>query len=77
MNQPTESKTILDWFEEARTAGHQWADAAIENAWAAGTAEITGRPALRSALCAAFIWEKTTQGHEFWYNVYDTLRRNP
>ena len=72
MNQPTE-KTILAWFEEARSAGHEWADAAIENAWAAGTAETTGG----AALCTAFIWEKTTQGDEFWRNVYDTLRKNP
>jgi hypothetical protein len=69
-------KTNLDWFEEARAAGHEWADAAVFNCREQGLLEeLEG--SLREALFGAFFWDETTQGHRFWSNVHDTLRRNP
>lgn len=74
MNQ--QPKTILDWFEEARDAGHEWADAAIENAWQAGTAECVD-VSLPEALIGAFNFKETTQGFTFWAAVVHNLPKNP
>ncbi len=77
MNQP-QAKTILAWFEEAREAGHEWADAAIENAWAANSAKFSGKKQnLAHVLESAFVWDETTQGFKFWDAVHNSLRRNP
>lgn len=70
MNQPT--KTILAWFEEARTAGHEWADAAIENCHEAGLADAHAKH-LAIALSTAFVWARTTQGFEFWREIHADL----
>lgn len=70
------SKTILAWFEEARSAGHEWADAAIENCHQFRTAELADI-SLPKALLRAFDWEETAQGVDFWAAVHDSLLQNP
>ena len=70
------TKTILDWFEEARSAGHEWADAAIENCHQFGTADMVDI-SLAEALLGAFDWAETPQGVNFWHAVRDSLLQNP
>lgn len=75
MSQP-QPKTILAWFEEARAAGHEWADAAIENCHQFGTA-YDYAPTLLWAVDTAFAWAETKQGFEMWNTIGNSLRQNP
>ena len=66
-----EKKTILQWFEQAKAEGLEWADAAIKN-----TKKNKGeRPSesMREAVLSAFIWEITPEGHEFWSEIESNL----
>ena len=71
-----QTKPILEWFEEARAAGHEWADAAIENAHQAGCANARAKNAA-IALSNAFVWRRTVQGHDFWEKIYESLGSKP
>jgi len=71
-----QSKTILEWFEEARAAGHEWADAAIEYCHQFRTTDKEAK-SLSVALYDGFAWNKTAQGVCFWAYVLDPLPKNP
>jgi len=65
------TKTILEWLEQAKADGYEWADEAIENAITelSGLEEIS----LSEALAGAFEWESSKQGHEYWEKIYVNL----
>lgn len=75
MSQP---KTALEWFEEARAAGHEWADAAIENLLNSDYASPhIPQESAAEALGKAFLWTDTEEGWHFWDKVHDSLLENP
>jgi hypothetical protein len=65
-------KTVKDWLLQAKADGYTWADAAIGNA----EAENFGRDldktvkSMSEALDYAFIFARTPQGFNFWWNIY-------
>jgi glycine betaine/choline ABC-type transport system substrate-binding protein len=65
------TKTILEWLQQAKADGYEWADAAIENAITelSDLEEIS----LSEALAGAFEWESSEQGHEYWEKIYVNL----
>lgn len=70
-------KTILEWFEEAKSNGAEWADAAIKN-----TREMSGGKRLKSkahflsyALAWAFIWADSPQKREYWAEIFDKIEQ--
>lgn len=62
-----ESKTILEWFEQAKAEGLEWADAAIKNT----KKHKAARPSesMREAVISAFVWEDSPEGYEFWSEI--------
>jgi len=66
-------KTILEWLEEAKEQGYEWADAAIRNYDPKFTTRKE-RGSLKEALAGAFFWEKSPENKEFWYGVSESLR---
>jgi len=65
------TKTILEWLQQAKADGYEWADAAIENAITelSDLEEIS----LSEALAGAFEWGSSEQGHEYWKKIYVNL----
>jgi hypothetical protein len=64
------SKTALEWFEQAKQKGHEWAQLAIGN--------ISGDLLIKYAsmsesLTWSFDWWKTPEGGEFWDKVHDAV----
>ena len=67
--------TYRQIFEAAREAGHEWADAALENCYQFGTAEDEPQnQTLLNAVWGAFVWGKTAQGVKYWGRVEESLR---
>jgi len=66
--------TYRQIFEQAREAGHEWADAALENCYQFGTAETEAfTDDLAANIDDAFFWSKTAQGFYFWEKVWDKV----
>ena len=66
-------KPILEWFEEAKQQGYDWADAAIRN-YNPNYAIIKETKTLSAALTRAFSWRKSPEGSEFWVRIDESLR---
>jgi len=65
-----ESKTALEWFEEAKQKGHEWAQLAINNIskdW------LTKYASMSNALAWSFDWEATPEGLAFWGKLHDVV----
>lgn len=68
-------KTILEWFEQAKENGAEWADKAINT-----TIELRGPERLNTmctspirALMCAFAWDESQDGHEHWEKIAMSL----
>lgn len=69
-------KTIKQWFEEAKEQGYEWADAALqytENHAKEFPEELVA-DSLQDAVADGFIWDKTDEKQDYWFEVYKTLR---
>ena len=64
------TKTILEWLQQAKADGYEWADAAIENCKNGKKDAQT----LRAAIMYAFTWDETPQGAEYWHKIYKSLK---
>jgi len=65
-----ESKTALEWFEEAKQKGHEWAQLAINNISKDSPREY---PSISKALALSFAWDQTPEGVEFWFKLHDVV----
>lgn len=65
-----ESKTVIEWLNEAKEQGHEWADAAIENSSVEPDAR---RTSLSAAIHCAFIWDGTKEGTAYWRDIFYSL----
>ena len=65
-------KTILEWLEEAKQQGYDWADAAIRN-YNPNYAIIKETKTLSAALIKAFSWGKSPEDYPYWDRVYEIL----
>jgi TPR repeat protein len=65
-----ESKTALEWFEEANQKGHEWAQLAINNI---SMDSLKKYPSISKALALSFAWDKTPEGLEFWGKLHDVV----
>jgi len=74
------NKTVLEWLEQAKKDGYPWADAAINNAKSC----VSAIPNIKSAPCdtiafklseavGSFYWKVTSEGHDFWDEIYFEL----
>lgn len=62
--------TVLQWLEQAKADGHEWADAAIQNTL--NDDPFTGNSecnSLSSALVKGFFWGLTKQGAKYWSEI--------
>lgn len=66
-------KPILDWLNEAKEQGYEWADAAIRN-YDPKFMPIRKTNSLIASLENAFVWEGSPEGHDYWRNVIESLR---
>lgn len=66
-------KTILEWLEEAKQQGYDWADAAIRN-YNPNYAIIKETKTLSAALIKAFSWRKSPEDYPYWNRVYESLK---
>jgi len=75
MKELSNEKTTMEWLYWAKEQGFEWADAAIENAKREVGEHYKGGfwPSLDDALCVAFIWGNSPQGHEHWEKISDSL----
>ena len=64
---------IIDWLNEAKEQGYEWADAAIRNYDPTFT-NRKERESLKEALYGAFSWERSPEKKEFWHGVSESLR---
>ena len=77
-----EEKTVLEWFEQAKAEGYEWADKAIYNAHNAPTSEgpdkdICYKDQIKISLShalSAFWWKKTNEGFGFWDKIYEEIK---
>jgi hypothetical protein len=65
-----ESKTALEWFEEAKQKGHDWAQLAINNI---SRSSLMKHSSMSKALALSFVWEETPEGLEFWGKLHDVV----
>ena len=65
-------KPILEWLEEAKQQGYDWADAAIRN-YNSNYAIIKEVETLSAALIKAFSWRKSPEGFPYWTRVFEIL----
>lgn len=70
-------KTILEWFEEAKANGAEWADNAINT-----TIELRSRGRLKhpvyslsDALLSSFGWCESKDCHSYWSAIYDKIQQ--
>lgn len=70
-------KTILEWFEEAKANGAEWADNAINT-----TIELRGPERLKypvfslaNALYFAFAWHESVEKHRYWQLIYQKIEQ--
>ena len=66
-------KTVLEWLNEAKEQGYEWADAAIRN-YDPEFTTVKERASLRGALTRAFSWINSPEGEDFWCGVSVCLR---
>ena len=69
-------KTIKQWFEQAKEQGYEWAEAALqytENHAKKFPEELVA-DSLQDAVADGFIWDKTDEKQDYWFEVYKTLR---
>ena len=66
-------KTILEWLEEAKEQGYEWADAAIRN-YNPDFTTIKESENLTRAVSNAFFWRDSPEGHAYWEGVSASLR---
>lgn len=66
-----ESKTIIEWFLEAKKNGHKWADKAISETIRLRGPEriIQKQDSLEEALFSAFAWRDSEDGEIYWREV--------
>ena len=66
-----EEKTILQWFEQAKAEGLEWADAAIKNieypSWNVNS--------MYKALEMGFVWSDTPQGFSYWCEIAESFKK--
>ena len=69
-------KTIKQWFEEAKEQGYEWAEAALKYTknHAKEFPEELVADSLQDAVSDGFIWDKTDEKQDYWFEVYKTLR---
>ena len=65
-------KTILEWLEEAKQQGCDWADAAIRN-YNPNYEIIKETKTLPAGLAKAFSWRKSPEDYPYWNRVYEIL----
>ena len=63
-------KTVLEWFNEAKKQGYEWADAAIEN----NENHEYYANSLSEALETAFVWADSPEKREYWFKIDQGLR---
>ena len=66
-------KTVLEWLNEAKEQGYEWADAAIRN-YNPDFTTIKERENLTRAVGNAFSWQDSPEGHAYWEGVSASLR---
>ena len=66
-------KTVLEWLEEAKKQGYEWADAAIRN-YDPKFTTIKEKESLTRALISAFSWQNSPEEHKYWEGVCASLR---
>ena len=65
-------KPILEWLEEAKQQGYDWADAAIRN-YNPNYSIIKETKTLSAALNYAFSWRKSPEDSPYWVRVNESL----
>ena len=65
-------KTILQWLEEAKEQGYDWADAAIRN-YDPNFVTIKETNSLIDALGNAFAWGGSPEKYEYWEKIQGSL----
>ena len=68
-------KTILEWLEQAKKEGYEWADAAIANEQDQSIAvNFEMADSYSDAIVMGFSWNQTPQGVDFWLSVATELQ---
>ena len=62
-------KTVLEWFNEAKKQGYEWADAAIEN----NENHEYYANSLSEALETAFVWADSPEERQYWFEIVQDL----
>ena len=69
-------RTILEWLNEAKQQGYEWADAAIRN-YNPDFFRKENVLSLSDALLHAFNWEATPEKDTYWDHVFDSIETTP
>lgn len=69
-------KTILEWLNEAKHQGHEWADAAIRN-HDPNFFKKKNVLSLSDALLHAFNWDVAPEKDGYWESVFDSIEMTP
>lgn len=65
-------RTILEWLNEAKQQGYEWADAAIRN-YNPDFFRKENVLSLSDALLHAFNWKSTPEKDTYWESVFDSI----
>lgn len=70
---------ISEYFQQAKEAGCEWADAAIRNRqyYLVCSPEREHVDSLSEALNIGFSWNHTPEGAEYWCSIYQSLVNKP
>lgn len=68
-----EEKTVLQWLEQAKAEGYEWADAAIANAMMENDYNDLARSMSRALECA-FFWDRYEQSRDYWVKIHSDLK---
>jgi len=70
-----EEKTVIEWLEQAKADGHEWADDAIKHTLAEGDTVYKVVACLSEAVGYGFVWRNWDDTSK-WSDIWNSLDRN-
>lgn len=66
------TKTVIEWLEQAKAHGYEWAQSAIEQV---DEDKYTQVNSLSNAVSYFQTWAGTKEGHKYWLSIAIELRK--
>jgi len=66
-------KTILEWLQQAKNEGYEWAESAINQIECDNPLEFVDK--MSESVLSAFTWRTSIEGLEYWIDICNGLKK--